>query len=304
MIKQHWPWGWAIVAALLVGALIGCWQGFWIAYIGIPSFIVTLSSMLVFRGVTFTVLAGRDVGQLPSAFRDRTTGFLPNYDLGFGSKLHDLTIVLGLFFSLIVVINQWRDRRVQTRYGAEALPFYLFVGKVIAIVAFLLEFTYLLAKYNGYPVVLLILAFLLLTYGFMMKRTVLGRHIYAVGGNAAAAKLSGVKSQRVTFFVFVNMGVLSALCGLLITARLNSATQSAGNFFELEAIAAAFIGGASASGGVGTVLGAVIGGLVTAVIANGLSLTSASTGRQYVVRGLLLLFAVAFDIYNKKRVGR
>lgn len=304
MTKQDVPWQWAIVICLIVGGVIGCWQGFWIAYIGIPSFIVTLSSMLVFRGATLTVLKGTSIGRLPAEFRERTTGFLPGYDFGFGSKLHDLTIVLGIVFAAIAVVTQWRDRRTQTKYGAHALPFFWFVVKLVAIVAAIMAFTWLLARSNGYPVVLLILAFLLLGYGFVMKRTVLGRHIYAVGGNAPAAKLSGVKSQRVTFFVFVNMGVLSALAGLLITARLNSAVATAGTFFELDAIAAAFIGGASASGGVGTVFGAVVGGLVMAVIANGLSLTGIEPGRQQVIRGLLLLFAVAFDIYNKKKVGR
>jgi putative multiple sugar transport system permease protein len=304
MVNRHMPWGWAIIVCLVVGAIIGSWQGFWIAYIGIPSFIVTLASMLAFRGATLTVLKGTSIGRLPVKFRERTTGFLPGYNFGFGSKLHDLTIVLGIIFTAFAIVTQWRDRRTQVKYGADALPLPWFILKLAAIAAAIMAFTWLLARSNGYPVVLLILAFLLITYGFIMKRTVLGRHVYAVGGNAPAAKLSGVKSQRVTFFVFVNMGVLSALAGLLITARLNSAVATAGTFFELDAIAAAFIGGASASGGVGTVFGAVVGGLVMATIANGLSLTGVEQGRQQMIRGSLLLFAVAFDIYNKKRVGR
>lgn len=303
MTKQHLPWGYALAICLVLGAVIGAWQGFWIAYVGIPAFIVTLAGMLAFRGATLKVLKGTSIGRLPTGFRQKTTGFLPGDDFGLAQSMHNLTLVLGVIFTVVAVYSQVRDRRVQVRYGAHALPAYWFTVKCVAITAAILTFTWLLARAEGFPVVLLILAALLMTYGFVMKRTVLGRHIYAVGGNVSAAKLSGVKSQRVTFFVFVNMGVLAALAGLLVTARLNSAVASAGTNFELDAIAASFIGGASASGGVGTVFGAVVGGLVMGVLNNGLSLQNVDVSDQQIIKGLLLLFAVAFDIYNKRKVG-
>jgi putative multiple sugar transport system permease protein len=303
MVNRDVPWVLAVLLCLLLGAVIGAWQGFWIAYIGIPSFIVTLASMLAFRGATITTLSGTSIGRLPSEFRQKTTQFLPGDDWGIGGELHDLTLIIGAVLALVAVYTQVRDRQVHTKYGGEALPLPWFVVKCAAIAAAILAFTWLLAKASGFPVVLIILAALLMAYGFTMQRTILGRHIYAVGGNAPAARLSGVKSQRVSFLVFVNMGILSALAGLLITARLNSAVATAGTNFELEAIAAAFIGGASASGGVGTVFGAVVGGSVMAVISNGLSLEGVEVGKQQMIKGALLLFAVAFDVYNKKKVG-
>lgn len=304
MTKNDVPWPAAIVLCLLLGALIGAWQGFWIAYIGIPSFIVTLAGMLVFRGLTYRVLKGTSIGRLPTEFRRKTTGFLPGENLGLADSLHDLTLLLGVVFAVFAVYTQVRERRLHVKYGGDALPLQWFAVKCLAVAGAILAFTWVLAQAEGYPVVLLILATLLIVYGFVMRQTVLGRHIYAVGGNPGAAKLSGVKSQRVTFLVFVNMGLLAALAGLLVTARLNSAVASAGTNFELDAIAASFIGGASASGGVGTVFGAVVGGLVIGVLNNGLSLRSVDISDQQVIKGLLLLFAVAFDIYNKKKVGR
>lgn len=304
MTKNDVPWGAAIVICLVLGALIGAWQGFWIAYVGIPSFIVTLAGMLVFRGLTYRVLAGTSIGRLPAEFRRKTTGFLPGDDFGLSKSMHNLTLLLGIVFAAFAIYAQVRERRLHAKYGGDVLPLQWFVVKSAAIAAAILAFTWLLARAEGYPVVLLFLASLLIIYGFVMRRTILGRHIYAVGGNQPAAKLSGVKSQRVTFLVFVNMGLLSALAGLLVTARLNSAVASAGTNFELDAIAASFIGGASASGGVGTVFGAVVGGLVIGVLNNGLSLKSVPIADQQVIKGLLLLFAVAFDIYNKKKVGR
>lgn len=304
MSKNDVPWPAAIVICLIIGALIGAWQGFWIAYVGIPSFIVTLAGMLAFRGATIKVLDGTSIGRLPAEFRRKTTGFLPGDDMGLTGSLHNLTLLLGLLFAAFAVYTQIRERRLHVKYGGNALPLQWFAVKCAAIAAAIMAFTWLLAKAEGYPVVLLILASLLILYGFIMKQTVLGRHIYAVGGNQAAAKLSGVKSQRVSFFVFVNMGLLAALAGLLVTARLNSAVATAGTNFELDAIAASFIGGASASGGVGTVFGAVVGGLVMGVLNNGLSLKSVDVSDQQIIKGLLLLFAVAFDVYNKKKVGR
>jgi putative multiple sugar transport system permease protein len=302
MIRHDMPWPVAVGLCLLLGALIGAWQGFWIAYVGIPSFIVTLAGMLVFRGATQYLLEGQSIAPFPRSFSQVSSGFLPEIGGG-GGLYHWPTVILGLFVMAAAVWQQVRQRRTQSRYGFDVSPLGWFVFKCAAIVAALAAFTLLLASYRGVPVVGIILAVAFVIYAFVMRSTVFGRQVYAVGGNEAAARLSGVKTKRVTFLVFVNMGLLSALAGLLFAARLNSATPQAGIGMELEAIAAAFIGGASASGGVGTVLGAIIGGFVLGVLNNGMSLIGIGSDVQQVIKGLVLLAAVGFDIYNKKKGG-
>lgn len=302
MIKNDMPWPLAVLLCLLLGAAIGAWQGFWIAYVGIPSFIVTLAGMLVFRGATQYLLEGQSIAPFPRSFSQVSSGFLPEIGGG-GGLYHWPTVILGLFVMAAAVWQQVRQRRTQSRYGFDVSPLGWFVCKCAAIVAALGAFTLLLASYRGVPVVGIILAVAFVIYAFVMRSTVFGRQVYAVGGNEAAARLSGVKNKRVTFLVFVNMGLLSALAGLLFAARLNSATPQAGIGMELEAIAAAFIGGASASGGVGTVLGAIIGGFVLGVLNNGMSLIGIGSDVQQVIKGLVLLAAVGFDIYNKRKGG-
>lgn len=301
MIQNAMPWPVAVTLCLLMGAVIGAWQGFWIAYVGIPSFIVTLAGMLVFRGATQYLLEGQSIAPFPRSFTQVSSGFLP--ELGANSLYHWPTVILGLLVMVAAVWQQVRQRRTQSRYGFDVAPLGWFVFKCAAIVAALASFTLLLASYRGVPVVGIILAVAFVIYAFIMRGTVFGRQVYAVGGNEAAARLSGVKTKRTTFLVFVNMGLLSALAGLLFAARLNSATPQAGIGMELEAIAAAFIGGASATGGVGTVLGAIIGGFVLGVLNNGMSLIGIGSDVQQVIKGLVLLAAVGFDIYNKKKGG-
>ncbi|AXK34263.1 sugar ABC transporter permease [Streptomyces armeniacus] len=301
MVKHDFPWPLALVISLLIGALAGAWQGFWIAYIGIPSFIVTLAGMLLFRGATQIVLEGQSISPFPQGFQKISQGFLP--EGGPLANYHDLTVLIAVVVAAFVLFQEWRDRRRQLAYELDVLPFNLWVLKCVAIVAAVAAFAMTLASYRGVPVVLLIMCGLLIGMGFVMRNAVIGRHVYALGGNKAAAKLSGVKDKRVTFLVFVNMGVLAALAGCVYAARLNAATPQAGTMFELEAIAAAFIGGASMSGGVGTVLGAVIGGLVLGVLNNGMSLVGIGTDYQQVIKGLVLLAAVGFDVWNKRRAG-
>ncbi|MCW2872473.1 multiple monosaccharide ABC transporter permease [Actinacidiphila oryziradicis] len=301
MINHHWPWPLALVVSLIIGAASGAWQGFWIAYIGVPAFIVTLAGMLVFRGATQILLQGQSLAPFPDGFTKISSGFLPA--VGPNTNYHNLTLLLGLALIVFILFQEFRNRRQQANYDLDVLPFGLFLVKCAAIVATISVFTMLLASYQGFPIVLLILAALLIIFGFVMRNTVIGRHVYALGGNQAAAKLSGVKNKRVTFLIFVNMGLLSALAGLIVAARLNSGTPSAGINFELEAISAAFIGGASASGGVGTVLGAIIGGLVLGVLNNGMSILGVGSDWQQVIKGLVLLAAVGFDVYNKRKVG-
>ncbi|OAN41817.1 multiple monosaccharide ABC transporter permease [Mycolicibacterium iranicum] len=301
MINNAMPWPVAVALCLLMGAAIGAWQGFWIAYVGIPSFIVTLAGMLVFRGATQYLLEGQSIAPFPRNFTQVSSGFLP--ELGANSVYHWPTVILGLLVMVAAVWQQIRQRRTQSRYGFDVAPVGWFLFKCAAIVVALAAFTLLLASYRGVPVVGIILAVAFVIYAFIMRGTVVGRQVYAVGGNEAAARLSGVKTKRTTFLVFVNMGLLSALAGLLFAARLNSATPQAGIGMELEAIAAAFIGGASATGGVGTVLGAIIGGFVLGVLNNGMSLIGIGSDVQQVIKGLVLLAAVGFDIYNKKKGG-
>ncbi|MEU1789900.1 multiple monosaccharide ABC transporter permease [Streptomyces sparsogenes] len=301
MVNHDVPWPLAVILCLLVGAVAGAWQGFWIAYVGIPSFIVTLAGMLVFRGGTQILLDGQSLSPFPEGFRKMSIGFIP--EMGPYTQYHNPTMVIGLAVCAAAVWQEWRSRQQRAAYELDVMPLSLFYAKCAAIVAAVMAFAMTLASWHGAPVGLLILCGLLAIFAFVMRNTVIGRHVYALGGNQPAAKLSGVRDKRVTFMVFVNMGLLAALAGLVFTARLGSATPSAGLNFELEAIAAAFIGGASASGGVGTVLGAIIGGLVLGVLNNGMSLVGIGTEYQQVIKGLVLLAAVGFDIWNKRRVG-
>lgn len=289
----------AILVCLVAGALIGAWQGFWVAYVGIPAFIVTLAGMLLFRGLTLVVLKGQSIAPYPEAFQFIGNGFIP--DIFGGENIHIFSIVIGLVVSLMLIALEIKTRKNQVKYQFEVSSQVLFFVKLISIFAVINLFTYVLATYRGIPNILVILFLIIAAYTFVMKKTIIGRHIYAVGGNLKAASLSGVKTKKVTFGVFVNMGVLAALAGLIFAARLNAATPRAGNLFELDAIAAVFIGGASAYGGVGTIIGAVIGGLVMGVMNNGMSILGLGIDWQQAIKGLVLLAAVAFDIVNKKK---
>lgn len=301
VVNMHIPYPIAIVLSLVFGGLVGAWQGFWVAYIRIPSFIVTLAGMLLFRGLTMVVLNGQSISPFPEGFQRISSGFIPDW-FG-GGDIHVLTIIIGIVLSLVLVFTEWRNRLTQQRYQFSVAAAPLFALKLVGIVAIINLFTYVLAANEGIPNILIVLFVLVVVYTFVMNKTVMGRHIYALGGNEKAAKLSGVKTKRMTFWVFVNMGVLAALSGLLFAARLNAATPKAGVNFELDAIAAVFIGGASATGGIGTVIGAIIGGLVMGVMNNGMSLVGLGIDWQQGIKGLVLLLAVAFDIYNKNKAA-
>ncbi|MBR8641483.1 sugar ABC transporter permease [Streptomyces tuirus] len=301
MVNNDLPWPVAVILCLLVGAVAGAIQGFFIAYGGIPSFIVTLAGMLIFRGLTEIFLEGQTLGPFPEGLQKVANGFMP--EVGPNTNYHNLTLLLGLALIAFVVFQEFRDRKRQQEFDLDVLPFKLFLLKLVALAAAVLVVTLLLASYKGAPIVLLILGVLLVGFGYVMRNVVIGRHIYAIGGNLPAAKLSGVKDKKVTFLVFLNMGMLAALAGLVFAARFNAASPKAGLNFELEAIAASFIGGASMSGGVGTVLGAIIGGLVLGVLNNGMNLVGIGTDWQQVIKGLVLLAAVGFDVWNKRKVG-
>ncbi|MFH0518923.1 multiple monosaccharide ABC transporter permease [Streptomyces sp. M41] len=301
MVRNDMPWPLAVLLCLAVGALAGAVQGFFIAYGGIPSFIVTLAGMLIFRGLTEIFLEGQTLGPFPEGLQKVANGFLP--EVGPNTNYHNLTLLLGFAMIAFVVFQEFRDRRRQQEFSLDVPPFNLFLLKLVALGAAILTLTLLLASYKGAPIVLLVLGVLLVGFGYVMRNAIVGRHIYAIGGNLPAAKLSGVKDKKVTFLVFLNMGMLAALAGLVFAARFNAASPKAGLNFELEAIAASFIGGASMSGGVGTVLGAIIGGLVLGVLNNGMNLVGIGTDWQQVIKGLVLLAAVGFDVWNKRKVG-
>ncbi|WP_338789525.1 multiple monosaccharide ABC transporter permease [Metabacillus sp. FJAT-53654] len=301
MVNYEIPTFLAVIISLLVGAIIGAWQGFWVAYVKIPAFIVTLAGMLLFRGLTMIVLEGKSIAPFPESFQKISSGFIP--DVASSGSLHLLTIIIGLALSVIIIFTELKNRRTKLKFNFEVQSVGMFVLKLIGMVALLNVFTYILATYEGIPNILIILAVLIVIYTFVTNKTKAGRHVYAIGGNEKAAQLSGIKTKRMTFWVFVNMGVLSALSGLLFAARLNAATPKAGNLFELDAIAACFIGGASAYGGIGTVPGAIIGGLVMGIMNNGMSLLGLGIDWQQGIKGLVLLAAVAFDIYNKNKAS-
>ena len=288
----------AVIICLALGALIGAWHGFWIAYVRIPAFIVTLGGMLIFRGLTLGILQGRTIGPYPTGFQAMSSGFIADF-FG-GSDAHILTILIGVVLMSIFTILKINNFRKQKSYGNKS-------GKILPLVISLAVtnvaigvFFYLLSMYQGIPNVMVLLAFLIFSYTFLTQRTTMGRHIYAFGGNQLAARLSGIKTNRVFFWVYVNMSILSALAGLVFAARLNAASPRTGNLFELDAIASCYIGGASASGGIGTVPGTIIGALVMGVMNNGMSIMGLGVDWQQAIKGLVLIFAVAFDMLSRK----
>jgi len=284
---------------LLVGAAIGAFQGYWVAYVKIPAFIVTLAGMLIFRGLTFVLLAGESVGPFPTEFQKISSGFIP--DIFNGQGFHITTIVIGVIFSVVLIVMDLRARKNQQKYGFEVTPLYFSIAKNIVITAAIMGLCYLMASYKGLPNVLILLFVLVAFYTFITSSSVIGRRIYAMGGNEKAAKLSGVNTSRLLFYTFVNMGILASIAGIIVAARLNSSTPNAGDGMELDVIAACYIGGASAAGGVGKVIGALVGAFLVGVLNNGMSIMGVGIDWQKVVKGLVLLAAVFFDVYNKNK---
>lgn len=299
MIENDVHWVIATIISLGIGIAAGAWNGFWIAYVKIPAFIVTLGGMLLFRGLTLWVLKGQSLGPFPDAFNKISSGFIP--DPFNGETLHIFTIMLGVLASVLYVVQVFRDRKKKQKYEFAVSPLWVTILTSTLLILAINAFTYTLAQYRGFPNVSIVLFGVIVIYAFVTTKTTFGRRIYALGGNYEAAKLSGVKTKKTMFLIYMNMGMLAALSGLVYAARLNAATPKAGNLFELDAIAAAYIGGASASGGVGTVVGAIIGGLVMGTINNGMSLMGLGIDLQQVVKGLVLLLAVWFDIATKNK---
>jgi putative multiple sugar transport system permease protein len=307
MVDNHVAWPIAVLITLVAGALIGAWQGYWVAYFGIPAFIVTLAGMLLFRAITLMILGNRGIGPFPEQVRTLSNGFTSGYfgNVGLGGLggADLFSLLIGVAAVAGIVVTQWRSRAGRVRYGQAVDPLPLFILK-IAVASIVVMFVIVqLARFRNLPWVLVLLAVLVLGYTVLANRSVFGRQIYAVGGNLQAATLSGVKVKSVIFWIFVNMGVLSALAGIIFAGRLNQANPTAGNQFELDAIAAAFIGGAAVQGGVGKVAGAITGGLIMGVINNGMSLIGSPSEQVMLVKGAVLLAAVAFDVWTKRRAG-
>ena len=300
MSEWHLPWWIAVIISLLVGALVGAWQGFWVAYVGVPAFIATLAGQLLFRGLTLIFLHGGTIGGLPAEFVAIGAGWLPSW-LGTIGTTDVLTMALAILACALLVFFQSQARSNRKKLTLPVEPALSFWGKLVVAVLAILGIAWQLANYSGTPIILILLAALILGYDFLLNRSVFGRHIYAMGGNLFAAIMSGVKTKRVNFALFVNIGILAALAGVVSTARAGSAVASAGKDYELDAIAAVFIGGAAVQGGVGTVTGAMIGGLVMGVLNMGLSILSVDAAWQMAIKGLVLLLAVAFDLINKRR---
>ncbi|MBF5081817.1 multiple monosaccharide ABC transporter permease [Quadrisphaera sp. INWT6] len=300
-ITYEQPWWVAALAALAVGIVIGAWQGFWVAYVGVPAFIVTLAGMLLFRGLDYLVLENISLSGFPPAYSKIATGYLNGLMGGYGYDA--FTLLIGALAVVGFVVQQLRTRRARVKYQqtVEALPVLLL--KIVIVAAVVMWFAYQLATARGLPIVLILLAVLILAYAVITKSTVFGRQVYAIGGNLSAAMLSGVNVRKVNFWIFVNMGFLAGIAGVIFSAYTNGAQPAAGTGAELDAIAAAFIGGAAVTGGVGTIVGAMVGGLLVAVINNGMIILGLGQEWQFIIRGMVLLLAVAFDVYNKRRSG-
>ncbi len=294
----------AILAALLIGLLTGIFAGFFIAYLNIPPFVVTLATMLMGRGLTYTMLQAQTKGPLPNDFVFIGAGFLPTMKVHVGSGTLDLvSIIVAIIVSVLLIFSELKSIATKKKYGFALTPVWQLVIKDCVFLFIIWFFFIKLAQWNGLPFVLLIMAVLVGIYAFITSNTVAGRQIYALGGNRKAAQLSGINTNKVFFWVYVNMGVLSALAGIVLAARNASATPKAGDGFEMDAIASCYIGGAAVAGGAGTILGAVVGAFVMGILNNGMSLYGWSTDIQKIVKGAVLLGAVTVDVLSKRKKG-
>jgi D-xylose transport system permease protein len=281
------------------GVLVGCWHGLWVAFQGIPAFIVTLAGMLSYRGVLIMLTRGETIGPLNNSFKSIGQAYLPRFSESL--PFHDSTMLLGVVAVVFFIIVRLNNRRLRRKNGFPVIGAPLFTTALIAGSVGILGIFLVIALYRGIPYSALILIFLTLLLHYTSTRTPFGRYVYAIGGNVEAAKLSGINIRKINFLLFIQMGALVSVSAILFTARLNSATASAGTMFEFDAITAAIICGASVMGGEGSVIGAVVGALVTGSINNGMGLMNIPTDRQQIIKGLILLLVVWFDIGMRKK---
>jgi len=323
MYTWHVPWGLAVLAGLAIGLVVGAWHGFWVAFVKIPAFVVTLAGMLLFRGLA-QVVATRTMAGFPQGFNDISNGFIPGFfgavpnpfvgwlipsDSVFARDLDGVTVAIGLLAVLGLGFQAWRSRRSQLQHGLLVGPLFMTVLRWVLLSLAILLVTFVLSMntpgatpiLRGTPFLLILLGALILVYSFVTSRTVFGRHVYAIGGNRNAALLSGVNTVKTDFLIFVNMGFLTAVAAIISTSRAGAATALAGQNYELDAIASCFIGGTAVTGGVGRVSGAMVGALIMGVLNMGLSIANVNSSWQLAVKGLVLLVAVTLDLVSKRR---
>ena len=306
IVDLGWSPPMAMLGALGIGLLFGLFVGFFVAYMEIPPFIVTLATMLMGRGLCYVILQAQTKGPLPASYNWIGTGFLPVIRVGEGSlnagKGVDLIcLLIAAVVSVLLILNEVKSISVAKKNNLPTAPLWQTIVKNVVLVGVICFFFWKLACYNGIPVVLILMVLLVAIYHFITTKTVAGRQIYAMGGNAKAARLSGIDTKKVFFWVYANMGMLAAVAGIVLSARNQSATPKAGDGFEMDAIASCYIGGAATSGGVGTIIGAVIGAFIMGILNNGMSLAGYDTNIQKIVKGLVLLGAVTFDLVSKRK---
>jgi putative multiple sugar transport system permease protein len=300
MVQYGVPVGIVIVAVLVLGTLIGLWHGFLVAFMGLPAFVSTLAGMLIFRGALLQVTQGTGTIIIPNEFFNAiSNGNIP--DIVNIPGIHVLTLIIGLVGVGLFVLSEFKTRKNKLKYNFKVLSMSMLITKLIFVSAVILLITYILATYNGMSWTVVIMLVTVGIYHFITNKTVIGRHIYAVGGNPEAAELSGISVKKITLLVFASMGFLSAVSGILFASRLRSATVTAGVLFELDAIAAAYVGGVSAKGGIGKVTGSIIGAIVMASLSSGMNLVGMDISIQYIVRGLVLIVAVVFDVRTRNK---
>lgn len=298
----------AMLGALAVGAAFGVFVGFFVSKLEIPPFIVTLATMLMGRGLCYVILKAQTKGPLPASYNWIGTGFLPtvrvmtdNPDLNKGKGIDLICLVVGAVICALIVLMEIKAQHTAKKHNLPTIPMWQTVAKDAVILFIVGFFFWKLANYNGIPVVLILMAALVGVYHFITTKTVAGRQVYAMGGNAKAARLSGINTKKVFFWVYANMGLLAAVAGIVLSARNQSATPKAGDGFEMDAIASCYIGGAATSGGVGTIIGAVVGAFIMGILNNGMSLAGYDTNVQKIVKGCVLLGAVTFDLLSKRK---
>jgi putative multiple sugar transport system permease protein len=302
IVDLNLPIGVGFLTALLVGCAFGLFVGFFVAYLAIPPFIVTLATMLIARGLTYTILRAQTKGPLPDSYNWIGAGYIPSHKVNiFGSSLDIVSIVIALIVTAVIIFNVINENKKKKQYGFEAEQLWEEIITNGVIIALLWYVMLKFASYKGIPNVMVLTVVVIIFYQFLTQKTVYGRNIYALGGNRKAAQLSGVNTKRVFFWVYANMGLLSGLAGIVLSARNASATPKAGDGFEMDAIAACYIGGAAVAGGSGTIIGAVVGAFIMGILNNGMSLCGMSTDIQKIVKGLVLLGAVTIDLISKQK---
>lgn len=298
MVTKGMPIPLAILAMIAIGIIVGIWQGFWIAYMNIPPWIVTLAGFLSFRGLATAILKGLTIAPIPPSFVNVFNGSLPDIQVG---NIKLICMLAGVAACVIFVVSEMKNRAMRLKKNYEVAPLGNMIAKCVIICAVVLIYTYKLATYMGLPYIVIWLAVILLAYNFVLSKTTLGRSYYAMGGNPEAARLSGIDTKKIYFMAYLNMALLATFTGMVVMARLTSATPTAGTNFEMDAISACMVGGVSAYGGAGTIPGMMVGAALVGVINLGMSIMGVDANWQKVVKGVVLLVAVVFDIMSKKK---